>query len=92
MGSSSVGMAPGEFAIESACREQVEYMMISMPSLKEQSEPLDATDAPVPAICHARRLNRPCGRAANWKQFILEHPDRVSVPHWDNPPAGGLPS
>lgn len=62
-------------------KEQVEYMVVSMLSLKEQREPLDATDALALAICHAGRLNRPRGKGANWKQFILEHPDRISVPH-----------
>jgi crossover junction endodeoxyribonuclease RuvC len=61
-------------------KEQVEYMVVAMLKMKEQPELLDATDALAIAICHANRQDRPKGKGSNWKQFIMEHPDRVGLP------------
>ncbi len=61
-------------------KEQVEYMVTAMLKMKEQREMLDATDALAIAICHNNRQARPQGKAANWKQFILENPERISLP------------
>lgn len=63
-----------------ATKEQVEYMVVAMLKMKTQGEPLDATDALAIAICHGNRQNRPQGSAKNWKQFLVDNPDRVSVP------------
>jgi len=63
-----------------ATKEQVEYMVVSMLGIEEQRELLDATDALAIAICHMGRLNRPRGGSGSWKQFIMEHPERVQTP------------
>lgn len=62
-----------------ASKEQVAAMLQTLFELEEIPKLLDATDALAVALCHhfhdGRLQTR--GRAAGWKSFIQENPDRI---------------
>ncbi|MDP4198921.1 MAG: crossover junction endodeoxyribonuclease RuvC [Bacteroidota bacterium] len=62
-----------------ASKEQVEFMVRSLLKLEPTDRKLpDAYDALAVAITHAARgTSVSNGRAKNWKQFLLENPDRI---------------
>ncbi|TDK49606.1 crossover junction endodeoxyribonuclease RuvC [Algoriphagus formosus] len=62
-----------------ASKEQVAAMLQTLFKLEEIPKMLDATDALAVALCHHFHEGRiqSRGRAAGWKSFIEENPDRV---------------
>jgi crossover junction endodeoxyribonuclease RuvC len=58
-------------------KEQVEYMVMSMLKLDKRHNFLDATDALAVALCHGNRIGRPQSKSRDWKQYILDNPNRV---------------
>jgi crossover junction endodeoxyribonuclease RuvC len=63
----------------SASKEQVEFMVMALLSMKEQKQLLDATDALAIALCHGRKVHSPRSRSRSWEQFVSDHPDRVAA-------------
>ena len=66
-----------------ASKEQVAEMLKRLLSIKEESmlPYMDATDALAAAYCHYLQISRPqlaSGGAKSWKDFALQHADRVS--------------
>jgi len=60
-----------------ASKEQVQYMMKKLLSLKKAKMKLDETDALAVAVCHAFKVAMPIKKSKNWKEFIAANPDRV---------------
>ena len=65
-----------------ASKEQVAEMLKRLLSIKEESmlPYMDATDALAAAYCHYLQISRPqlaSGGAKSWKDFALQHADRV---------------
>jgi crossover junction endodeoxyribonuclease RuvC len=60
-----------------ASKEQVEYMVMALLAMKEQTHLLDATDALAIALCHGRKIHSPRSRSRSWEQFVADHPNRV---------------
>lgn len=60
-----------------ASKEQVAAMLMSMLSLKESPEFLDATDALGVALCHHFQKGQIVMKASSWKAFISQNPDRL---------------
>ncbi|MFA6456343.1 MAG: crossover junction endodeoxyribonuclease RuvC [Bacteroidota bacterium] len=60
-----------------ASKEQVQYMMVSMLTLKETPKYFDSTDALAVAVCHAFKISGPRTGFKDWKSFIAANPERV---------------
>ncbi len=60
-----------------ASKEQVQYMVKSMLSIKENPAFYDATDALAIAICHGLKSNAPESSSRSWKEFIVQNPNRI---------------
>lgn len=61
-----------------AGKEQVQFMVMKMLSIKESPEFFDATDALAVAITHAVRHDAKLpARGSSWAQFIKDNPERL---------------
>jgi len=60
-----------------ASKEQVQYMVKSMLSIKECPSFFDATDALAIAICHGLKSTAPESSSRSWKEFLVQNPDRI---------------
>jgi crossover junction endodeoxyribonuclease RuvC len=60
-----------------ATKEQVQYMIRTLLSLKSNKMKFDETDALAVAICHAFRANTKTSNGHTWKDFIEANPGRV---------------
>ena len=60
-----------------ASKEQVQYMMKKLLTLKNPKMKLDETDAIAVSVCHAFRVSTPVKKGKSWKDFITANPDRV---------------
>jgi crossover junction endodeoxyribonuclease RuvC len=61
----------------SASKEQVQFMVKKLLALKKQKIKYDETDALAVGICHGFKINSLSKKSRNWKEFVLENPDRV---------------
>jgi len=62
-----------------ASKEQVQFMVKSLLSLREPPEYYDVTDALAVAICHLHRtITSNESQFRNWKAFLTAHPEKVS--------------
>ncbi len=61
----------------SASKEQVQYMIKNILKIEETPEFFDATDALAIALCHCYRSSITSSKAKNWKEFLVNNPDRV---------------
>lgn len=60
-----------------ASKEQVAAMLQTLLDIKELPKMLDATDALAVALCHHFQNGQAQSRAASWKSFITENPNRI---------------
>ncbi len=60
-----------------ASKEQVQYMIKKLLSIRETKIKFDETDALAVAICHAFKMSSPVKSGGNWKKFVAENPDKV---------------
>lgn len=61
-----------------ASKEQVQFMVKKILSIKETPEFYDSTDALAIAICHGLKLGNSNKKGStSWTQFVKENPDRV---------------
>ena len=60
-----------------ASKEQVEYMIRNLLSLKKEKIKYDETDALAAAVCHSIKMNSFASSTNNWKSFIEKNPDRI---------------
>jgi crossover junction endodeoxyribonuclease RuvC len=60
-----------------AGKQQVQYMVKALLSLKEKNIPLDTSDAIAVALCHLHRVHTPTRGVKSWKAFVEQHPERV---------------
>ncbi len=58
-------------------KEQVQYMIKKLLAIRKSKMKFDESDALAVAICHAFKVNSFSKKSKNWKEFILENPDRV---------------
>jgi crossover junction endodeoxyribonuclease RuvC len=58
-------------------KEQVQYMIKRLLALRKTKIKFDESDALAVAICHAFKVNSSSKKSRNWKEFVLENPDRV---------------
>lgn len=58
-------------------KEQVQYMIKKLLAIRKTKMKFDESDALAAAICHAFKVNSFAKKSKNWKEFILENPDRV---------------
>jgi len=63
----------------SSSKEQVQYMINGLLSLKKNKMKFDESDALAVAVCHAFRITSfsSSRKSKNWKEFIEANPDRV---------------
>lgn len=64
----------------SASKEQVAQMLKSLvkfPTLTDERQLLNATDAVAVALCHHYQKSAPVHHAKSWKAFVTDHPDRI---------------
>jgi len=61
----------------SASKEQVNFMIRTLLSLKNEKMRFDESDALAVSICHAFRMKMPAKRSKDWKSFIEQFPERV---------------
>ena len=64
-----------------ASKEQVQYMVKSLLTLRTIPKSLDASDAVAVALCHLQHL-RPANKSARtsrstWKEYVIRHPERI---------------
>ena len=60
-----------------ASKEQVEYMIRNLLSLKKEKIKYDETDALAAAVCHSIKMSSFATSTNNWKSFIEKNPDRI---------------
>ena len=60
-----------------ASKEQVQFMIKKLMSLKNDFPKFDESDALAIAICHAFKKDSRSHKSGNWKKFIEANPDRV---------------
>jgi crossover junction endodeoxyribonuclease RuvC len=63
-----------------ASKEQVAQMLKSLvkfPTLTDERQLHDATDAVAVALCHHYQKAAPVHHAKSWKAFVTDHPDRI---------------
>lgn len=60
-----------------ASKDQVQFMVRKLLSLRKIKMKFDETDALAVGICHGFKTNLAAKKSRNWKEFILENPDRV---------------
>ncbi len=60
-----------------ASKEQVEYMIRNLLSLKKEKIKYDETDALAAAVCHSIKMNSFVSSGNNWKSFVDKNPDRI---------------
>ena len=58
-------------------KEQVQYMIKKLLSIRRTKIKFDETDALAVAVCHAFKITSVTRKSKNWKEFIEENPDRV---------------
>lgn len=58
-------------------KEQVQYMIRKLLSIRRTKIKFDETDALAVAVCHAFKITSVTRKSKNWKEFIEENPDRV---------------
>ena len=58
-------------------KEQVQYMIKKLLAVNKTKMKFDESDALAVAICHAFKVNSFSKKSKNWKEYILENPDRV---------------
>lgn len=61
----------------SASKEQVQYMVKKLLSIRKTKIKFDETDALAVAVCHALRSNSFGKRNVSWKTFVEENPERI---------------
>lgn len=63
----------------SSSKEQVQYMIKKLCSIKKEKMKFDESDAIAVAICHAFKItsNSSSKRSKNWKEFIQANPERI---------------
>jgi len=63
-----------------ASKEQVQYMIKKLLSVKKAKMKFDESDALAVAICHAfKRNNRVSAKSGSWKDFVDANPDKVII-------------
>ncbi len=60
-----------------ASKEQVQYMISSLLSIKKKKMPFDESDALAVALCHSFRIKSLIPKSKSWKDFIKANPERV---------------
>ncbi len=60
-----------------ASKEQVQFMIFKLLSMKETNIKFDETDALAVAVCHAFNINSPAKGSSSWKKFIDKNPHLV---------------
>lgn len=60
-----------------ASKNQVQFMMKKLLSLKNNKIKFDETDALAVAVCHAFKVTSPTKRSRSWKEFVEDNPSRV---------------
>jgi len=60
-----------------ASKEQVQYMVNHLLSLKKKKIPFDESDALAVALCHSFRIKSLIPKSKSWKDFIKANPERV---------------
>ncbi|MCZ7602713.1 MAG: crossover junction endodeoxyribonuclease RuvC [Melioribacteraceae bacterium] len=60
-----------------ASKEQVQYMIKKLLSIRKTKIKFDETDALAVAICHAFKLSSPLKTSGSWKKFIEANPDKI---------------
>ncbi|MEW6654399.1 MAG: crossover junction endodeoxyribonuclease RuvC [Bacteroidota bacterium] len=60
-----------------ASKEQVQFMIRKLVSIRKAKLTFDETDALAVAVCHAFKVSAPVRKSKNWKEFIAANPDRV---------------
>ncbi len=60
-----------------ASKEQVQYMIKKLLSIRKTKIKFDETDALAVAICHAFKMTSPLKNAGSWKKFVEANPDKV---------------
>ncbi len=60
-----------------ASKEQVQYMINSLLSIKKKKMPFDESDALAVALCHSFRIKSLIPKNKSWKDFIKANPERV---------------
>lgn len=60
-----------------ASKEQVQFMVKTLLSIKETPDFFDATDALAAAICGSLKSSLSSAKAKSWKDFIEKNPDRI---------------
>ena len=58
-------------------KEQVQFMIKKLLTLRKVKMKFDESDALAVAICHAFKVTSPTRRSKSWKEFIETNPDRV---------------
>jgi len=61
----------------SASKEQVQYMIKNLTKIEKDKIKFDETDAIAAAVCHSIKLNSFVSSKNDWKNFILQNPDRI---------------
>ncbi|MEG8947999.1 crossover junction endodeoxyribonuclease RuvC [Rosettibacter firmus] len=63
----------------SSSKEQVQYMIKKLCSIKKSKMKFDESDAIAVAICHAFKIksNSNSKRSKNWKEFVESNPDKI---------------
>jgi len=60
-----------------ASKEQVAKMLMSLFSIKEEPQMLDATDALAVAVCHHFQNGKKTSKKTSWESFVKENPGRT---------------
>ncbi len=60
-----------------ASKEQVQFMIKKLLALNIAKLKLDETDALAVAVCHAFKVTTPTSKSRNWKEFVMDNPDRI---------------
>ncbi len=60
-----------------ASKEQVQFMIKKLLSVKKEKMKLDESDALAVSICHALKKTSPVSKGSNWKNFIKNNPHLV---------------
>ncbi len=60
-----------------ASKQQVQYMIKTLLTLKTAPVGFDTTDALAVAMCHIHRSQKPAQRFTSWKDFVTAHPEKI---------------
>ncbi len=60
-----------------ASKEQVQYMIKKLLTIRTEKMQFDESDALAVAVCHAFQSTSPKGAGGNWKKFASDNPDRI---------------